>query len=51
MMGNYGVKVPIVTKNKNDELGTNDIVFVQGKKDPYRVTIYKSDYPSYIPYF
>lgn len=51
MMGNYGVKVPIVTKNKNDELGTNDIVFVQGKKDPYTVTIYKSDYPSYIPYF
>jgi hypothetical protein len=51
MMGNYGVKVPIVTKNRNDELGTNDIVFVKGRKDPYTVTIYKSDYPSYIPYF
>jgi hypothetical protein len=50
MMGNYGVKVPIVTKNKNDEVGTNDIVFVKGKADPYRVTVYKSDYPSYIPY-
>ena len=51
MMGNYGVKVPIVTKNRNDELGTNDIVFIKGRKDPYTVTIYKSDYPSYIPYF
>jgi hypothetical protein len=50
IMGNYGVKVPIVTKNKNDEVGTNDIVFVKGKAEPYRATIYKSDYPSYIPY-
>ncbi len=49
-MGNFGVKVPIVTKNKNDEVGTNDIVFIQGRSEPYRATIYKSDYPSYIPY-
>lgn len=49
-MGYFGVKVPIVTKNKTEELGTNDIVFLKGKSDPYRVTIYKSDYPSYIPY-
>jgi len=50
VMGSYGVKVPVITKNKYDEVGTNDIVFVQGRTDPYRATIYKSDYPSYIPY-
>jgi hypothetical protein len=50
LMGKFGVKVPVVTKNRKDELGTNDVVFVKGKNDPYRVTIYKSDYPSYIPY-
>lgn len=50
MMGQYGVKVPIVTKNKKDELGTNDVVFIKGTGSPYRVTIYKSDFPEYIPY-
>jgi len=50
LMGNFGVKVPVVTKNKRDELGSNDVVFIQGRAEPYRVTIYKSDMPSYIPY-
>ena len=50
LLGTYGSKVPVVTKNKHDELGTNDIVFIKGKKDAYRVTIYESDFPQYIPY-
>jgi hypothetical protein len=31
-------------------LGTNDVIFIKGMKDAYRVTIYESDYPEYIPY-
>lgn len=50
MLGNYGAKVPIVTKNKHEELGTNDVVFIKGRKEPYRATIYESDFPQYIPY-
>jgi hypothetical protein len=49
-MGQYSVKVPVITKNKKDELGTNDVVFIKGIRSPYRVTIYKSDFPEYIPY-
>ena len=48
--GNYNVKIPIVSKNRNYELGTNDIVFIKGFTQPYRVTIYEGDFPSYIPY-
>lgn len=50
MMGQFGVKVPIVAKNRKDELGTNDVVFVKGRKDPYTVTIYPTDGAEYIPY-
>jgi len=50
MIGQFGVKVPIVRKNQNTELGSNDIVFIKGKPSPYRVTIYESDFPQYIPY-
>jgi len=50
LMGQYSVKVPVITKNKKDELGTNDVVFIKGIRSPYRVTIYKSDFPEYIPY-
>jgi len=49
-MGRFGVKVPVITKNRNDELGTNDVIFIKGMKDAYRVTIYESDMPQYIPY-
>ena len=50
LLGNYGAKVPVVTQNKNFELGTNDVVFIKGRSEPYRVTIYESDFPQYIPY-
>jgi hypothetical protein len=50
IMGRFGSKVSVVTKNKHDELGSNDVVFIKGRSDPYRVTIYESDFPSYIPY-
>ena len=50
IVGSFGSKVNIVTKNRNDELGSNDIVFIKGRPSPYRVTIYESDFPQYIPY-
>jgi|TARA_B110000483_G_C18206954_1_gene548371 hypothetical protein len=50
LLGKYGSKVKIIIKNKNDELGTNDIVFIQGRSEPYKCTIYESDFPQYIPY-
>jgi hypothetical protein len=49
-MGKFGVKLPVITKNRNDELGSNDVVFIKGIGSPYRVTIYESDFPQYIPY-
>lgn len=50
-IGQYGVKMPIITKKRNEELGTNDIVFIQGqRKAGYRVTMYDQDSPEYIPY-
>jgi len=43
--------MPIITKKRNEELGTNDIVFIQGqRKAGYRVTMYDQDSPEYIPY-
>ena len=50
IIGRFGSKVPIITKNRNDELGSNDIVFIKNSKEPYRVTIYENDFPQYIPY-
>ena len=50
ILGQYGSKMKVITKNKNDELGTNDVVFIKGQSSPYRVTIYESDFPQYIPY-
>lgn len=50
MMGRYGSKVNVITKNRNDELGSNDVVFIKGQSSPYRVTIYETDFPQYIPY-
>jgi len=50
-IGQYGVKMPVITQRKNTELGTNEIVFIQGqRKAPYRVTMYENDSPEYIPY-
>ena len=43
-IGQYGVKMPVVTQRTNTELGTNEIVFIQGqRKAPYRVTMYEFD--------
>ena len=51
MAGQYGVKMPLITPRKHWELGTNDLVFVQGQRRvPYRVTMYEQDSPQYIPY-
>ena len=50
-IGQYGVKMPVITQRTNTELGTNEIVFIQGqRKAPYRVTMYENDSPEYIPY-
>lgn len=49
--GQWGTKVKVITKNRDYELGTNDIVFLQGFKSPFRVTIFESDFPQYIPYY
>ena len=51
MLGPYGTKVSVITKNNNkEEVSTNDVVFIKGMRDPYRVTLYENDSPSYIPY-
>lgn len=44
------VKARVLTKRTNDnELGTNDHVRVEGSKAEYRVTVYESDFPQYVP--
>ena len=51
LAGNHDVKLKVFGPRKNEQLGTNDIVFIKGyNKNPYRVTMYELDYPSYIPY-
>jgi hypothetical protein len=50
LMGRYGSKVSVITKNRNDEIGSNDVVFIKGSAEPYRVTVYENDSPQYIPY-
>lgn len=50
LLGRYGSKVKVITKNRNDELGSNDVVFIQGNRDAYKTTIYEGDFPQYIPY-
>lgn len=49
--GRHDVKLPILTRRKGIELGTNDIVFIRGyNRKPYRVTMYEHDFPQYVPY-
>lgn len=48
--GKYGVILPTVPLRNNEELNTNDRVFIQGQEDEYRVTIYDSDIPQYLPF-
>lgn len=52
VMGDYDTKINVVAKSRYEELGTNDIVKLSlaGNNDKYRVTIYESDFPQYIPY-
>jgi hypothetical protein len=47
---NSNIKVPVFGSRRNDELGNNDLVRVQGQTEPYRVTIYESNFPQYVPY-
>jgi hypothetical protein len=50
MVGKYGVKMPIKPIRNYEELGNNDEVEIQGITGKYRVTVYESDFPQYIPY-
>jgi len=50
IIGKFGSKVPVITQTRYDQLGNNDVVFIKGFKTPYRVTIYETDSPTYIPY-
>ena len=52
MMGkNNSVKIPLVPKNNNFEIGENDIISLKNQHGKYRVTLYENDFPQYIPYF
>lgn len=44
------VKVKVITPNNNFELGNNDTVILDGFPGKYRVTVYDTDFPQYIPY-
>jgi hypothetical protein len=53
MIGRDGnrVKAKVITRKRNyNELGTNDVVQIDGNTSKFRVTIYDSDFPLYIPY-
>lgn len=50
MGNNSQVKVPLITKYKNQPLGDNDEVIIKGSPERYRVTLYESDFPQYVPY-
>jgi hypothetical protein len=51
-IGPFGAKVPILRQRQGfqTELQTNDVVMIHGQHDKYRVTIYETDFPQYIPY-
>lgn len=48
--GKFGVILPLIPLRNCDELNTNDEVHIQSQKDKYRVTIYDSDIPQYLPF-
>jgi hypothetical protein len=50
MLNQVGLKIPVPPKRNYEELLTNDIIVLQGVPGKYRVTIYESDFPQYIPY-
>lgn len=45
-----GLKIEVPPKRNYQELMTNDIIILRGVPGKYRVTIYDSDFPQYIPY-
>ena len=50
-VGQFGVKMPIITPRRWEELGNNDLVFIKGHHgEKYRVNMYENDFPQYIPY-
>lgn len=45
------VKAKVITKRRNNnELGTNDVVYIDGNTSKFRVTVYENDFPMYVPY-
>lgn len=47
---NSQIKVPLITKYKNQPLGDNDEVIMVGKNERYRCSIYEASFPQYVPY-
>ncbi len=47
---NSQIKVPLITKYRNQPLGDGDEVIIKGQSEKYRCVLYSSDYPLYIPY-
>tara|TARA_B110000977_G_C11083338_1_gene493673 strand:+ start:37 stop:663 length:627 start_codon:yes stop_codon:yes gene_type:complete len=45
-----GVKIPVLRKNNNYEVGENDNITLRGKLGIYSVSLYDDDFPQYIPY-
>lgn len=51
MIGKHrDVLVPVLLQRPSDELGTNDIVRVQGLEGEYRVSTYDDHQPRYVPF-
>jgi len=44
------VKAKVITRRKNEMLGTNDVVQIDGNTAKFRVTVYDRDMPLYVPY-
>jgi hypothetical protein len=47
---NSQIKVPLMTKYRNQPLGDGDEVMIKGQSEKYRVSLYESSFPQYIPY-
>jgi hypothetical protein len=47
---NSQIKVPIITRQKNVELGDNDEVMIKGDPNLYRTVMYENSFPQYVPY-
>tara|TARA_B110000858_G_C17776941_1_gene462714 strand:+ start:717 stop:1346 length:630 start_codon:yes stop_codon:yes gene_type:complete len=45
-----GVKIPVIRKHNNFEVGENDNITLKGKLGVYSVSLYDDDFPQYIPY-